>query len=470
MHILTLESSTTSAKAMLYCPDTGQIDVATEEYRQEDLIGGNLNPENVFLQTVALGKKLCAGKDVAIIALCSAWHSVFLCDQQMHPLTGVYNWTSPVASDLCAKKREDEAYVQDYYRRTGCMVNAIYPSFKLMYLKSLGFDLQTCTIFGQGSYNTYRLVGKRVVTDCMVSGAGLLNVHVKQYDKAILDEIGIGPKQLCKIVTYDHTYPLTQEGAEFLGLKSGTPVIVACSDGGYNQIGIGAQSEGLMSFSVGTSAAIRLTVNKPLLPDPPSTWCYMSPTGWMSGAATSGACSCTAWFKESFLQGENYQEIEAVCQERTDAPVFLPFVFGERCPGWKDDAKGIFTCIQPAHDKYDLYCAVLEGVLFNIYHCYRILKEHNNDLTPRIILSGGILNSPMWTQMCADIFQTDLEIPENEQSSLLGGIVLGMELLGLKEQTAQLFQKNRIVKTNPLRHPYYYEKFEQYLFWYNKLI
>ena len=57
-------------------------------------------------------------------------------------------------------------------------------------------------------------------------------------------------------------YPLTEDGAKALGIKAGTPVIPAHADGGLNQIGVGALKKGVMTFSVGTSGAIRLTAEK----------------------------------------------------------------------------------------------------------------------------------------------------------------------------------------------------------------
>ena len=90
------------------------------------------------------------------------------------------------------------------------------------------------------------------------------------------------------MIDYKHTYPLTAEAAAALGVKPGIPVVPTSSDGGLNQVGVGASVEGVMTFSVGTSGAIRLTTAQPVLPDQPSTWCYMSPKAWLSRAATNG--------------------------------------------------------------------------------------------------------------------------------------------------------------------------------------
>jgi len=468
MLILVLESSTTSAKAMLFSTDAGVIDLVTKEYLLENNDVESQDGEGVFMQTVKLGKQICAGRKIDSIVLSGVWHSVMLCDKDMKPQTRVLSWANTKAADVCNQIRSNKEDVMHYYKKTGCMVNAIYPAFKLLHLKEQGYKLEDYYILGQGSYNTYRLTGKRVVTDCMASGSGLLNIHDKMYDKDILKEIGISENQLCEIVTYKDMIPLSVEGAKLLGLKAGIPVMPPCSDGALNQVGVGALEEGVMTFSVGTSAAIRLSTAKPIIPDEPSTWCYLSPTMWLSGAATSGACNCIDWMKNNFYD-VSYAEIEEASEGVVDTPVFLPFLFGERCPGWQDNNRGAFLGLQPYHSKVDLYQAVQEGILFNVYQCYKVLCELNG-VPRKIILSGGILKSKRWTQMCVDIFATEMEIPTVDQSSLMGAAVLASEQLGAIADAKDFpFNKGQIMKPNPEKAIFYAKKYETYKFWYDKM-
>ncbi len=468
MMILALESSTTSAKAMLYSTTEGVIDMVTQEYLLQNNDGRTQDAEGVFMQTMQVGKQVSKGQKIDCIVLSGVWHSVLLCDSDMKPQTRVLSWADTSAANLCNTLRENEEKVKAAYQNTGCMVNAIYPVYKLQYLREQGYKLEDYYIFGQGSYNTYRLTNKRIVTDCMASGSGLLNIYSKNYDENVLSEVGITRDKLCRIVTYKDMEPLTEEGAALLGLKAGIPVMPPCADGALNQVGVGALEKGIMTFSVGTSAAIRLTTSEPILPKEPSTWCYLSPTLWLSGAATSGACNCIDWFRDNFYS-LSYSDIEKNSYKVTDTPVFLPFLFGERCPGWKDDQQGMFVGIKPTHTKASFYQAVQEGILFNVFQCYKVLTELNGK-PDKIILSGGILKSKFWTQMCADIFNIEMEIPRIDQSSLMGAIVLACESIGaIPNLKAFPFEKGRIVSPNPDGTIAYERKFEQYLNWYNKL-
>ena len=466
MRILALEASTSSAKALYYNTDDETYEVVSKTYtgNYEDVTLHKA--DNVYLQLMQTGKELLNGRSADVIALGGAWHGVALFNKDMSPATPVFQWGYTGAADICRDLRKDDDYVNSYYNRTGCMVNAIYPSFKLKLLAKT-YDLSRYYIMSQGNYNNYRMTGKRVTTDCMLSGSGLLNTHTLYYDLDYLREIAVSDEQFSEITSYKNVFPLTDEAASLLGLKSGIPVILCNGDGGLNQAGAGALAKGVMTFSGGTSGAIRLTTDKPILPDDCSTWCYRSPVSWMSGAATNGCTNCVDWFKNNmFPTGTSYSDIEKGIKDYETTPVFLPFVYGERCPGWNDERKGGFKNILPHHTSYDMYLAVQEGVLFNLYHCYQVLTSINGE-PEHIRFSGGILHSELWTQICADIFQKELEVDQNEQASLMGGVVLAKEYLGLIDDVRNYMPSpSRIIYPNPDKAELYRKKFQLYLRYY----
>lgn len=466
MLILSLESSTTSAKAMLYDTVTGRKRIKVKPYPKMYEDQSLHDGEKVFLATMEAGRELADGREISIISLGATWHSVMLCNRAMSPVSPVYLWSHTGASDLCKKLRADETAVDRFYQTTGCMVNAIYPVFKLMLLKEK-YRLPELYIMGQGTYMTWRLTGQRVITKCMASGSGLLNVHTKTWVGDLIRELGLREDQLSRLVPYDKTCSLTEEGAKLLGVKSGIPVLPANSDGGLNQVGVGALREGIMTFSMGTSGAMRLSTAQPVLSPNHSTWCYLSPKGWLSGAATSGCCNCIDWFRNKIGDGKTYAQLESEDIRRT--PVFIPHLFGERCPGWRDESLGLFAGLEPQHDIRDMYRAVQEGVLFNLYQCYRILVG-SSGAPDKVRLSGGILQSQVWKQMCADIFQIPMEVDEVQQASLQGGAVLAMELLGVIPDAADYEEKvSEILLPDPCKRTLYEEKYERYIKFYDSL-
>lgn len=469
MKILALEASTTSAKAMIYDTASRTFEEKTRPYEKMYADETCHNAETVFENMARIGRELSDGKKIDIISLSGTWHSVLLCDRQMTPLTPVYPWTYTGAADLCGRYREDSAFVSDYYHRTGCMVNATYPLFKVLYLKETGTSLEGAYIVDQGTYNNYRLTGKFVTTKSLASGSGFLNIHSRQYDDDILKLAGTEKNQLPSLQESSRVYPLSEEGACLLGIPEGTPVVLTNPDGGLNQIGAGAIREGIMTFSVGTSGAMRMSTGRPVIPETPSAWCYLSPKNWMSGAASAGCCNCIDWFVRQINLGQSgYSDLEKNEQEILDTPVFLPFLYGERCPGWDDSRRGGFELLEPHHDISDMYRGVQQGILFNLYQCYQILVDVAG-VPEQIKLSGGILNSAVWTRMCADIFGRTMEINDSDQSSLMGAVILAREIVGdissVEDYSAPV---KKIIRPDVKRHELYQEQYRKYLTFYNR--
>ena len=474
MLILVLEASTSAAKAMLFDADKGVIAIASEPYTPDIDIAndGRQDTEKVFLSTLAVARKIAAGRDIAAIAVAGVWHSIAVCDTAMRPVLPTHCWTFTRAKEICRRIRNDSALSHKIYDRTGCMPNATYQPYTLMYLKENGVNLKNKLFASQAGYNFFRMTNERLETASIASGMGLVNTHERKYDEFILNLAGITQNQLAPLSTYKDTRPLTADCARALGIAAGIPVIPPHSDGALNQLGSGATQPRTMTFSVGTSAAIRLSSLTPILPATRATWCYIGVENWLCGAATTGACSCVNWFKDMLLQNKwTFAQLETELPElpdETNTPVFLPFLFGERCPGWNDERTGGFFDLKAATTIPQLYRAILEGVLFNIYQCYQELTALLG--TPeRIIMSGGILNSKAWSQMAADILGAPVQLSENSQASLLGGAALALHVAGALENIRD-FPHDTPQTLHPQKSAseLYNEKYHKYLRWYNQ--
>jgi len=464
MSVLVLEASTSSAKAMLYDKDTGYVEEESYPYPQKISCGGKQDTEGVFLAILEAGKKLAAGKDINAIAVGGVWHSIAICDKSMKPAAPTYTWEFTGASDICRNARDNEELAKRFYRKSGCMPNTAYQPYTLRYLADNGMNLKDKLLSSQAGYNFYRLTGERVETASIISGMGLLDTHMLTYNSDAMDFAGVDESQFGKLGSYKTICPLTKECADMLGIAPGIPVVAPHSDGALNQVGNGATEPGIMTLSVGTSAAIRVCTDAPVLSDPPGTWCYVGAEGWLCGAATAGACNCINWFKETALENKwSYQELESSLQDDSNALVFLPFLFGERCPGWRDERRGGFYKIEDGTTVPQMYQAICEGVLFNIYQCYEIIKNYVGK-PKRIIMSGGILNSAGWSQMAADIFGCDITLSDTAQASMFGGAALALHASGELPGLADFSDTStQIISPRNGATAVYIEKYERYL-------
>ena len=468
MTVLVLEASTSSAKAMVYDKERGVLAEHTIPYGSSVGDVYAQDAAEVFEAVLKAGRKTAAGFDVDAMSIVGAWHTILRCDQHMDPIGKVYTWASLDASDIAARLRKDESFTRHVYESTGCMVHALYPVLKLFYLKENGLLSENCLFTELGSYIFFRLTGERLSTVCLLSGSGFFSYKEWDIDSLILERLGLGRAQFGALAGHEDVRPLTAGMANRLGIKAGIPVVPAMPDGGMNQVGSGALSGGVMTLSVGSSAALRLSCDHPVTSPERETWCYRAPGTYLCGAATQGATSSVDWFAKNVAAGRfSYRELDKAAQFAEDAPVFLPFLFGERCPGWQDDRSGGFFGVTGSHTYRELYYAVLEGVLMNIFQCYQALCKLAGS-PKEIRVSGGILKSPVWTRMLCDVLGRKIFISKNEQASLLGGAVLALHAAGDWPDITQVPAQGHIFAPDAGKREFYEYRFRRYLGYYHQ--
>lgn len=466
MNILVLEASTTSAKAMIYNDSQGMIDISVAAYPEEIKHKGTVLTDKVIDCVFELGRHISRGRKVDAISVCGTWLSLVVCDRNMVPKIPTYSWTYMGAVDTIKEIRRDHGFSLKMYKRTGCIPHSIYAAYRLHHLiKKENLNVSDSFILGQGSYMFYRLTGERVETTCMMSGGSWINLESQEYDDEVLSFVGIDKSQLGRLETYMDNYPLSQEAAALLGLEPGIPVIPAHPDGALNQTGALALENGIMTISIGTSGAIRMSKESIDLTDDFSTWCYISPENkYIHGGAISGATNCVDWYRTNVAGYMSFEGLEADIRYDLNNPTFLPFLYGERCPGWNDDKKGGFSDLTGETTLSDLYYSVLEGILMNIRQCYeQVIKS--TGIPTEIKVSGGILKSKLWTQMLSDILQHEIICSDIDQASLLGGAILAFKSLRQDEDPINRFilSKDFIIYPNSELRDYYDERYKKYI-------
>jgi gluconokinase len=111
----------------------------------------------------------------------------------------------------------------------------------------------------------------------------------------------------------------------------------------------------------------------------------------------------------------------------------MPFLRGERSPGWATDATAAFLGVRASTTATDLVRASLEAVAYRFVLIWRLLRE----VAPaREIIVGGraARSSPAWMQIMADALQMPL-VGSVEQGTTTRGIaVMALKALGVIER------------------------------------
>jgi gluconokinase len=177
---------------------------------------------------------------------------------------------------------------------------------------------------------------------------------------------------------------------------------------------------------------VRQWVAEPRLDPDMRTWCYLlAESRWFAGGAINNAGLAVQWARDSFYPAEaGYERLFA---EAAEAPPgakgvrCLPFFAGERSPYFRADARAAFVGLSWEHGRGELARAVLEAVALRLADIWDALGVPGLGEPAR--LTGGILRTPFWAQLCCDALGVPLAAVEAADASAVGAALLAQAAL-----------------------------------------
>ncbi|MDR2346671.1 MAG: carbohydrate kinase [Planctomycetaceae bacterium] len=327
----------------------------------------------------------------------------------------------------------------------------------------------------------YKLTGEAYMELTDMSATSLINVGTGDYDDEVLETWGIAElKHIMPPIkrSADICGKITAEAANLTGLHEGTPVAGGMFDIDACGLAVGMTDESRFCMVAGTWGNNQFISSKPIVDkDVFMTSCY-SIDGYylvLEGSATSA--SNLEWFVTQFFEGDKEllkirgmtKSIYEHCSELvslTDATdtgiTFIPFLYGNPV---NLDAKACLFGLDGRHSRAQVMRAVFEGVVFgHRWHTERLLRFINKPSTIR--LTGGAVNSDVWAQMFADIFQIPIEIPAGTELGCFGAAICGAVAVGLYKSYDEACEKMvtvaRSFQPNPKLAEIYNAKYNRY--------
>ena len=142
------------------------------------------------------------------------------------------------------------------------------------------------------------------------------------------------------------------------------------------------------------------------------TFCHCLPGTWHQMAVILSAAAGLSWLAR--LTGADEATLLAEAEATpagAEAPLFLPYLSGERTPHNDPGAKGVFFGLSHASDRAQLTRAVLEGVGFALADGQAALVEAGTRIDSVAVIGGGA-RSRYWGAMLASILDRTLTYHE----------------------------------------------------------
>jgi gluconokinase len=150
----------------------------------------------------------------------------------------------------------------------------------------------------------------------------------------------------------------------------------------------------------------------------------------MGGALSNGG-DVYAWnLKTLNLEANDIEEQLSKMEPDRHGLTVLPFYSGERSTGWADGARAVVAGITLNTSPLEILRASLEAVAYRFAAIYQRLREELPASRQIIASGGGLLNSPTWTQIMADVIGAPVAASAVDEASSRGAALLALQALG----------------------------------------
>lgn len=433
------------------------LEVPRAGWAQQDLGGILAETERVIADVAAALAQRRLIPDG--IALSTAMHSFAALDEARRPLLPLLIWADGRSAAQVERMKAEEGLCRRFYEKSCCPAHVSYPLAKLLWLRAEAPELYGKMRF-VGSLKDclfLRLTGEWALDRSVAGGSGLYNAAQDVWDAEILAYAGLSARNMPPVVPTTYSRPLGRSAAAAFGLPSGLPVVIGASDGVLAGLGIGVVRPGQLSATIGTSGAVRMLADRPLVDAKQRTWCYHLVDGaWVVGGAINNGGITLRWMRDEICGygaevsrrlGVDAYDLMTLQAARvapgSEGLIFLPFFSGERAPYWNAEARASFFGLSLSHTRAHLIRAAMEGVCYSMHSIFAALEDVVG-AAEEIRVSGSFTKSPLWLQMLADVFGRTIHVPGVQEGAAFGAAVLGFLSTGEIDGIARTAE---IVKT-----------------------
>jgi xylulokinase len=376
---------------------------------------------------------------VRAIGLSGQMHGAVLLDGRQQVLRPAILWNDGRAFAECAELEAAEP------RSRAITGNLAMPGFtapKLLWLRRHEADVfaQTRLVLLPKDWLRMQLTGEAVSDMSDASGTLWLDVGARRWSEAMLAACGLTPAHMPRLVEGNAASGIVRSDvARAWGLRAEVVVAGGGGDNAASAVGTGAVRPGQGFVSLGTSGVVFLArpAFRPAPEQAVHTFAHALPGRWHQMSVMLSAASALTWAAR--LTGCS-DEAALVAQagqlslaRRAQAPLFLPYLSGERTPHNDPQASAVLAGLRQEHGVADIGYAVIEGVGFGLKDGLAAMQ--GDAPTGELTLVGGGARSDSWAQLLASILGCSLRRPDGTpDAAAIGAARLAWLADGGREQ------------------------------------
>lgn len=394
---------------------------------------------------------------VQAIGLSGQMHGAVLLDARQQVLRPAILWNDGRSGPQCEQLSRALPQLADI---SGNLAMPGFTAPKLMWVAQHESDVfaQVARVLLPKDWLRLKLTGQAVSDMSDASGTLWLDVGQRQWSDVLLQATGMRRDQMPQLVEGSQASgPLLPALSAQWGLPKEVIVAGGAGDNAASAVGMGLVQPGEGFVSLGTSGVVFVSGDR-FVPNPAKAvhaFCHALPGRWHQMSVMLSAASAVTWaFRQLGYADEASLLADASTLDvsrRIQAPLFLPYLNGERSPYNNPLACAGWLHMRSAHERADLAYAVVEGISWGLKDGWLALDASTQPCEGLSLVGGGS-RSVEWAQLLANVLQVPLRLHEGGATGgALGAARLGwLAVGGTVEQVCHQPPVARVFAPQPL--------------------
>ncbi len=475
-NLLGIDLGTSGVRAAIFDDSATLLGLGTRQYSIQSPMPGHAeqSPEEWW--------KLCAeavrdalkaagisGGDLTGISFSGQMHGTVLLDDYGDPVSPAIIWADRRSESVLDEIEETVGSE----RKEKMIMNRAFPGTQaatLVWIKHNNIPLwrKTVRVLSPKDYLRFRFCGYYHTEPSDASATLLFDIDLRDWAEKVIDSLGIPSGWLPFVINSDQMVGETEDIEEETGIPDGIPVVMGGGDQPCAALANGVIEPGSLLLTVGTGGQLFAPLKVPAAsPDYSlNTFCHLTDSRAYVMGATLAAGMSLSWFRDTLCKGSDFASLSdeaATIAAGSDGLRFTPYLTGRRSPVLDPSASASFSGLAITHERGHFVRAVMEGVAFELRENLEAMRTMGVKVD-HAVCSGGVLNSPVWLEILANVLDLPLKLSERQEqasfgAALIAGIGSGI-YSGWREAAALADSTTKSIEPEPSTADYYNEIYE----------
>ena len=367
------------------------------------------------------------GEDIAAIGISYQMHGLVCVDKNQKVLRPSIIWCDSRAV----------AYGERAFNELGkerCLTHLLnspgnFTAAKLAWVKENEPELfrQIDKVMLPGDYIAMKLTGEAQTTISGLSEGMMWDFKAKRPAKFLLDYFGFEDSLLAEVVpTFGIQSVVSEEAAQELDLKAGTPIGYRAGDQPNNAVSLNVFNPGEIASTAGTSGVVYGVLGD-VNYDPESRVNTFAHANYTTATDRLGVLLCingtgilNAWMHRNVTSDLSYSEMNDLAASvpvGSEGVKIIPFGNGaERVLGNKEVGCSVHGVNFNKHGRAHLARAAQEGIVFSFCYGMEIMQQMGMELNKIHAGRANMFLSPLFRETLANVSGATIELYETDGS------------------------------------------------------